>query len=198
MGTVIFKLIFFIYWMLPWSGLPVWVKKGKLVPSLSIYIRGSFWFRNWTKVSLISCIGRQVLYHQRCLGSPIHKYIAQLLQLCLTLCNPMECNLPGSSVHGILHARILEWVSMSSSRGSSPPRVWIHVSCITGGFFTAGPLGKPIYIKIYWIIKQRRQWQPTPVLLPGKSHGRRRLVGYSPWGHKELDTTEWLHFHFSL
>ena len=41
-------------------------------------------------------------------------------------------------------------------------------------------------------------WQPTPVLLPGKSHGRRSLVGYSPWGRKELDTTERLHFHFSL
>ena len=40
------------------------------------------------------------------------------------------------------------------------------------------------------------QWQPTPVLLPGKSHGRRSLVGYSPWGCEELDTTERLHFHF--
>ena len=40
----------------------------------------------------------------------------------------------------------------------------------------------------------RRKWQPTPVLLPGKSHGRRSLVGYSPWGCKELDMTEQLHF----
>ena len=45
----------------------------------------------------------------------------------------------------------------------------------------------------------RRQWQPTPALLPGKSHGQRSLVGYSPWGHKESDMTEWLHFtHFIL
>ena len=44
---------------------------------------------------------------------------------------------------------------------------------------------------------QRRQWHPTPVLWPGKSHGRRSLVGYSPWGHEESDTTEGLHFHFS-
>ena len=44
----------------------------------------------------------------------------------------------------------------------------------------------------------RRQWQPTPVPLPGKSHGWRRLVGWSPWGCKESDTTERLHFHFSL
>ena len=39
----------------------------------------------------------------------------------------------------------------------------------------------------------RRKWQPTPVFLPGKSHGQRSLVGYSPWGCKESDTTEWLH-----
>ena len=44
----------------------------------------------------------------------------------------------------------------------------------------------------------RRWWYPTPVLLPGKSHGRRSLVGCSPWGREESDTTEWLHFHFSL
>ena len=40
----------------------------------------------------------------------------------------------------------------------------------------------------------RRQWHPTPVLLPGKLHGWRSLVGYSPWGHKESDTTEQLYF----
>ena len=45
---------------------------------------------------------------------------------------------------------------------------------------------------------QRRRWQPTPVLLPGESHGQRSLVGCSPWGHKESDTIEWLPFHFSL
>ena len=45
---------------------------------------------------------------------------------------------------------------------------------------------------------RRRQWQPTPILLPGESHGRRSLVGCSPWGRRESDTTERLHFHFSL
>ena len=48
---------------------------------------------------------------------------------------------------------------------------------------------------IFW---GRRQWHPTPVLLPEKSHGRRSLVGCSPWGCWGSDTTEWLHFHFSL
>ena len=44
----------------------------------------------------------------------------------------------------------------------------------------------------------RRQWHPTPVLLPGKSHGRKSLVGCSPWGRSESGTTERLHFHISL
>ena len=47
-------------------------------------------------------------------------------------------------------------------------------------------------------ISRRRQWHPTPVLFPGKSHGRRSLVGCSPWGHEESGMTERLHFHFSL
>ena len=48
------------------------------------------------------------------------------------------------------------------------------------------------------IQNRRRQWHPTPVLLPGKSHGQRSLVGCSPWGCCQLATTERLHFHFSL
>ena len=49
-----------------------------------------------------------------------------------------------------------------------------------------------------WFTSQRRQWRPTPVLLPGKSHGWRSLVGCSPWGREESNTIERLHFHFSL
>ena len=57
----------------------------------------------------------------------------------------MDCSPPGFSLHGILQARILEWVAMSSSRGSSHPRNWTHVSCtscIAGRFFPAEPPGK--------------------------------------------------------
>ena len=54
--------------------------------------------------------------------------------------NPMDCSLPGSSVHGILQARILEWVALSS-RGSSPPRE--ESPALAGGFFTTEPPGKP-------------------------------------------------------
>ena len=51
-----------------------------------------------------------------------------------------------------------------------------------------------VYLRSIW----RRQWQPTPVVLAGKSHGWRSLVGCSPWGREESDATERLHFHFSL
>ena len=57
-------------------------------------------------------------------------------QLYPTLCDPMNCRPPGSSVHEILQARILEWVAMPSSRGSSQPRDWTLVSHIAGRFFT--------------------------------------------------------------
>ena len=52
-----------------------------------------------------------------------------------TLCDPMDCSLPGSSVHGILQARILEWVAISSSGASYWPKDWTHISCFAGGFF---------------------------------------------------------------
>ena len=67
----------------------------------------------------------------------------QSLQSCPTLCNPVDFSPPGSSVHGILQARILEWVAMPSSRGSSRPRGPTRVSCIAGGFFIAMPPEKP-------------------------------------------------------
>ena len=50
-------------------------------------------------------------------------------------CNPMDCSPPASSVHGISQVRILEWVVICFSRGSSQPRDWTHISCISGGFF---------------------------------------------------------------
>ena len=59
-----------------------------------------------------------------------------VIQLCPTLCRPMDCSLPGSSVHRIFQARILEWVAISSSKGSFQPRDQTQVSCIAGRFFT--------------------------------------------------------------
>ena len=67
---------------------------------------------------------------------------------------------------------------------------------INGGFVVLNICIIPVnMLLLLW--DQRRQWHPTPVLLPGKSLGRRSLVGCTPWGCKESDTTERLHFHFS-
>ena len=70
---------------------------------------------------------------------------AKSLQSCPAVCDPVDCSLPTSSVHGILQARILEWVYMPSSSGSFLPRNQAHISCISGGFFTTEPLGTPYF-----------------------------------------------------
>ena len=80
------------------------------------------------------------------------------LQSCLTLCNPMDYSPPGSSVHGILQTRTLEWVAMTSSRESFWPRDWTCVSCdscIAGGFFKVDSLllshrGSPLWLLWKW------------------------------------------------
>ena len=74
-------------------------------------------------------------------GPALFPSMCSVAQSCLTLCDPMDCSPPGSSVHGIFQARILEWVAISSSRGSFWPRDWTCVSCIAGRFFNAEPLG---------------------------------------------------------
>ena len=63
-------------------------------------------------------------------------------QSCLTLCDPMDCSPPGSSVHGVLKARILEWVASPFSRWSFQPRDQTQVSLIAGGFFTNWATGE--------------------------------------------------------
>ena len=83
----------------------------------------------------------------------------------------------------------------SQSYWFSSSHIWTAVTSLVAQMvkvsaYSAGDPGFDPWVgKIPW----RRKWQPTPVLLPGKSRGWRSLVGYSPWGRKELDTTEWLH-----
>ena len=85
---------------------------------------------------------------------------------------------------GTLNVKI--YVNQSFTSGTSlvaqTVKRLLDLQCGRPGF-------NPWVRKISW----RRKWHPTPVFLPGKSHGRRSLVGYSPWGQKESDTTEWLH-----
>ena len=79
--------------------------------------------------------------------------LAKLLQSCQTLCDPMDSSWPGSSVHGILQARILEWVAISCSRGSSQPRDQTcipHVSCIAGRLFTTSAIWEALSLYILY------------------------------------------------
>ena len=85
---------------------------------------------------------------------------AKSLQSCSTLCNSMECSPPVSSVHGILQARTLGWVTIPFSRGSFQPRDWTqfsHSFCTAGRFFTTGSLGKPPYTPTQTELRDREQ-----------------------------------------
>ena len=95
--------------------------------------RGSSQPRDQTHVSCVSCIGRRLLDHQHHLESLLSapEVKVKVAQSCPTLCDPMDY-----TVHGILQARILEWVAFPFSRGSSQPRDRTQVSHITGRFFT--------------------------------------------------------------
>ena len=83
-------------------------------------------------------------------------------QSCLTFCDLMDCSPPGFSVHGILQARILEWVAIYFSKGSSRPKDWTWTSCIAGRFFTIWATRETLnfyiltfYIKLIYILKKK-------------------------------------------
>ena len=92
--------------------------------------------------------------------------------------DPMDCILPGSSVHGILQARMLERVAISFSRGSSWPREWTCISCIVGGFFTAEPPGTQLC----------ECMERLPFALPSSPLRPSRSVGLTPWPIEHLPT----------
>ena len=98
-------------------------------------------------------------------------YESEVAQSCLTLCDPMDCSLPGSTIHGIFQARILEWVAISFSRRSSWPRDWTQVSHmvgIVGRRFTVWATREDISIfYVYFIMNCDRvvqQWLGEPVI----------------------------------
>ena len=96
---------------------------------------------------------------------------SEVTQSCPTLSDPVDYSPPGSSVHGIFQAKVLEWGAIAFSAE------------------------KPISVLFpFPLPSSGRKWQPTPVLLPGKFQEWRSLMGYCPWGCKQLDTTELLHF----
>ena len=97
---------------------------------------------------------------------------SEVAQSCLTLSDPMDCSASGSFVHGIFQARVLEWGAIAFSKNTWPSPKYGCAACTSSGHITE------LNTQRSW----RRQCHPTPVLLPGKSHGWRSLVGCSPWG----------------
>ena len=92
--------------------------------------------KNWAATSIIyklTC--KLVLWSE----------VSEVAQSCPTLCDPMDCSLPGSSLHGILQARVLEWVAISFSRGSSWLRDQTRVSCIPGRRFNLWATREALY-----------------------------------------------------
>ena len=83
---------------------------------------------------LLSCIWGHH-YH----NSKFHESESEVAQSCPTLSDPMDCSLSGFPIHGIFQARVLEWIAISFSRGSSRSRDQTQVSCIRGGFFVSEP-----------------------------------------------------------
>ena len=115
----------------------------------------------WTgKPSVLLSMGSQRVRQDWVTELNWTELMCSVSQLCPTLLQPtrwiaahqVDCSPPGSSVHGIFQARILEWVAISFSKGSSWSRDWTHtfcVSCIAGRFFTTEPLGKPYVFPFY-------------------------------------------------
>ena len=109
---------------------------------------------------------------------------------------------PSSQSYGFSNSHV--WMWELDYKESWAPKNWCFWTVVLGETLESAldckeiqpihPTGNQSWI----FIERRRQWHSTPVLLPGKSHGWRSLVGCSPWGREESDTTERLHFHFSL
>ena len=96
-----------------------------------------------------------------------------VIQSCPILCDLMDCCPPGSSVHGILQARILEWVAIPSSRGSSRPRDWTQVSCTAGRFFTIWTT--VVWSKWVWLQNSQKVSSSPPLNHP---YGHSLRIGF--------------------
>ena len=99
-------------------------------------------------------IKRHLLLGRKAMTNLESKVESLVAQSCPTLCDPVDYSLPGSSIYGILQARILEWIAVPLSRASSWPRDWTQVSCIAGRFFTIWATGK-ILTNLDSILKSR-------------------------------------------
>ena len=142
-----------------WKGLPWWLRWWRIHlqcgrPEFDPWVGKISWRREWQNTSVFlleNSMDRgawKALVHEvsksqtRLRNFHFHfrswkeRKERKVAQSCPTLCNPMDCSLPGFSAHGISYARILEWVAIPFSRRSSQPRDLTRVSCIAGRFFT--------------------------------------------------------------
>ena len=110
--------------------------------------------------------------------------VCLISQSCPTVCDPRDCSLPGTSVHGILQARVLEWVAMPSSRGSSQPRDQTQISHIADRFFTIWATREAVtqwtkflFLQKSSVLKEERSksksssWTITNLYIAGSQHG---------------------------
>ena len=99
----------------------------------------------WGRMDTCICMAESLRCSHETTTILLISYVFVLIaQSCPTLCNPTDCSLPSFSVHGIIQARILEWIAIPFSRGTSQPRDQFLVSCLSGRFFTIRATGKSI------------------------------------------------------
>ena len=121
---------------------------------------------------------------------------SEVAQSCPTLCNLMDCSLPGSSIHGIFQAIILEWIAISFSRGSSPPRDWTWVSRIVDRHFTVWatrevlkesikcevpPLPFSFFLVFYFLWVPKSAWERVPRADMWKKNLHSRFGSTTKW-----------------
>ena len=112
--------------------------------------RGSSQPRDWTCVSYF-CIAGWFFTISATWEVPLNECEVKVTKSCPTLCDPMDCSLPGSSIHGIFQARILEWIAVYSSRGSSQFRNWTQLSCIASWYFTIWAIRDGLWMNKWFI-----------------------------------------------
>ena len=119
-------------------------------------------------------------------------------QLCLTLCNPMIYSPPGSSVHGIFQARILEWLTISFSSGSSQPRDKTRLSCTAGRFFTdwatrEAPVCYVYFTTIFFLNKYSTRSHNAHFWLSPMPHTNHDSIGIccQSWDHWKHPKNPW-------
>ena len=123
-------------WTIPWTDSSVWRSLVHGVEKSQTQL--SDWAYTFPRVIGITCYEHFLSGNKGPINirAPNISVKVKVTQSCPTLCDPMDCSLPGSSVHAILQARILEWIAVPFSRGSSQSRNQTQISLVAGGFFT--------------------------------------------------------------